>query len=277
MLISGQKTFTNPVSSQENFQLKMGTHIIEKTDTYKYLGIIFDDKLNWNHQIDTICSKLSTVCGVISKVRHYLDRKSLMMIYNSLFDSRLRYGILGWGTATENLVSKVKVLQNKVVRYITFSEFGTRSTTMYSALDIVPFNDQLFLQRSIVMHSLYYKNIPFALSFYCKLPQHDRSTRYKSNRNFILPVAKTVRSQTSMKFAGPKAWTSVPNDIKEIAYRKPFSKRLKKFILEKQREDNENLPENSYLKEKHKKKNKLKTDYVEMFASDSDESDFVGF
>ena len=81
-----------------------------------------------------------------------------------------------------------------------------------------------------------------------------------------------------MKFAGPKAWTSVPNDLKEIAYRKPFSKRLKKFILDKQREDNENLPENSYLNEKHtKKKNKMKADYVEMFASDSDEPDFVGF
>ena len=254
----------------------MGIHTIEKTNTYKYLGIIFNDKLNWNHQIDALCDKLSTVCGVISKVRHYLDRKSLMMIYNSLFDSRLRYGILGWGTASETILSKIRALQNRVVRFITFSEFGTRSISMYSTLDIIPLNDQLFLQRSIFMHSLYYKNIPSTLSFYCKRPQYDRSTRYKSNKNFVLPVVKTVRSQTSIKFAGPKAWNEISIDLKELAFRKPFTKRLRKSILDKQRELNNSLPENTYLKNKHKKRKILLDDYAEMFGSDS-ESSFIGF
>ena len=64
-----------------------------------------DNKLNWKLQIKSICSKLSSVCGVISKVRHYLDRKALMLIYNSLFDSRLRYAVLGWGTASNQEIS----------------------------------------------------------------------------------------------------------------------------------------------------------------------------
>ena len=68
----------------------MGVHEIEKTASYTYLGVILDDKMNWKLQIDKICSKLSSVCGVLSKVRHYLDRPSLMLIYHSLFDSRLQ-------------------------------------------------------------------------------------------------------------------------------------------------------------------------------------------
>ena len=64
-----------------------------------------DNKLNWKLQIKSICSKLSSVCGVISKVRHYLDRKALMLICNSLFDSRLRYAVLGWGTASNQEIS----------------------------------------------------------------------------------------------------------------------------------------------------------------------------
>ena len=87
----------------------MGQHEIEQTNNYKYLGIIMDDKMDWKQQIKKLCSKLSTVCGVLSKVRHYLDRKSLMIIYNSLFDSRLRYGILGWGTACEQELSKIRI------------------------------------------------------------------------------------------------------------------------------------------------------------------------
>ena len=199
-----------------------------------------------------------------------------MMIYNSLFDSRLRYGILGWGTASETLLSKIRVLQNRVIRFITFSEFGTRSISMYSTLDVIQLDDQLFLQRSIFMHSLYYKNVPFSLSFYCSQTLHDRSTRYKSNKNFVLPISKTVRSQTSIKFAGPKAWNEISIDLKELAFRKPFTKRLKKSILDKQRELNNSLPENAYLKNKNKKRKILLEDYAEMFGSDS-ESSFIGF
>ena len=60
------------VGDPSNFQLTMGNHVIERTGSYKYLGVVFDEKLNWKLHIDKLCSKLSTVCGVISKLRHYL-------------------------------------------------------------------------------------------------------------------------------------------------------------------------------------------------------------
>ena len=190
-----------------------------------------DNKLNWKLQIKSICSKLSSVCGVISKVRHYLDRKALMLIYNSLFDSRLRYAILGWGTASNQEISKIRVLQNRVVRFINFSPFRTSMAPLYSNLKILPFDQILFLQKSVFMHNLHYKNLPFALSTYCNQPTHRYSTRYASSGNYVLPCAKTNRGQRSIKYTGPKTWAEVPKTIKEIAFRKPFSKNLKQHLL----------------------------------------------
>ena len=46
---------------------------------------------------------------------------SLMLIYNSLVESRLRYGILAWSTATAKQINRLKVLQNKALRFINFS------------------------------------------------------------------------------------------------------------------------------------------------------------
>ena len=115
MLIRGPRLSDAKVGNTDNFKVFMGQHEIEQTNNYKYLGIIMDDKMDWKQQIKKLCSKLSTVCGVLSKVRHYLDRKSLMIIYNSLFDSRLCYGILGWGTACEQELSKIRILQNRAV------------------------------------------------------------------------------------------------------------------------------------------------------------------
>ena len=218
--------------SDTDFSLYMGSHQIEKTISYKYLGVYIDNNLNWKLQIEKLCSKLSSVCGILSKVRHYLDRDSLMLIYNSLFDSRLRYGILGWGTASEQYLSKVRVLQNRAMRFITFSDFRTSAAPLYSSLKVIPLNEQHFLQKCIFMHSLHYNSLPFVLSSYCTQPEHGYSTRYKTAGNYVLPRSRTNRGQTSIKYGGPKAWVEVPTGIKEIAYRKPFSKKLKEHILD---------------------------------------------
>ena len=278
MLIKGSQLCMRKLGDPNEFRVSMGNHAIERTDHYKYLGIIFDDKLNWKLQIDKLCSKLSPICGVISKVRHYLDRKSLMLIYNSLFDSHLRYGILAWGTAKESEIARIRTLQNRAVRFISFSEFGTRLKEMYSLLEVVPLDDQLFIQRAVFMHNLEYKNLPYALSSYCTHAQH--VTRYTSNRNFILPPAKTLRGQTSIKFAGPKVWSQIPNDLKAIAFRKPFSKQLKASIMKKLKESTANLPPNSYLARKRKQSLERKNPdpyLVELFAEDDTNFDFFGF
>ena len=154
-----------------------------------------------------------------------------MLIYNSLFDSRLRYGILRWGTSSEQNLSRIKVLQNRAMRFITFSSFRSSAAPLYSALKVLPLEEQFFLQKTIFMHSLHHKVLPFTFSTYCKQPEHQYSTRYKSANNYVLPCPTTNRSQRSIKFSGPKAWSDVPKHLKEIAFRKPFSKKHKEHIL----------------------------------------------
>ena len=54
----------------EGFELKMADHIIERTKTYKYLGLIVDEKFSWADHINEVCWKLSQAAGVIFKVRN---------------------------------------------------------------------------------------------------------------------------------------------------------------------------------------------------------------
>lgn len=89
-------------SKPENFMVEMGGHVIEQTETYKYLGVIIDENLNWEPQIDKMCGKLASVCGVLSKVRHVLDRNSLMMIYKSKINKQ-KNGLLTYYFWRKNL------------------------------------------------------------------------------------------------------------------------------------------------------------------------------
>ena len=68
MLISNQKSL-----KRKKFKLSIDRKKLEQTASYKYLGVYIDNKLNWKPQIQHLCSKLSKVCSVISKLRYYVN------------------------------------------------------------------------------------------------------------------------------------------------------------------------------------------------------------
>ena len=81
------------------------------------------------------------------------------------------------------------------------------------------------------MHSLHYNTLPFALKTYCQKPKHSYPTRYKTLRNYVLPHCITNRGQKSIKYTGPKVWAEVPALVKDIVFRKPFSKKTQRAYI----------------------------------------------
>ena len=64
--------------------------------------------------------------------------------------------------------------------------------------------------------------------------------------NYYVPSTTTVRGQKSIKYSGPVAWRDVPKIIKDIAFRKPFTKKMKQHILDGLLEANKNLPVSTF-------------------------------
>ena len=71
------------------FKLKINDTYIKIVNKFKFLGIIIDKKLDWNNQIDYLCSKLSREIAILNKVKFKLNNKSLVLLYNAFFYSHL--------------------------------------------------------------------------------------------------------------------------------------------------------------------------------------------
>ena len=84
-----------------NFTVKTKGIKLERCKTAKYLGVILDEKLNWEPQIKHLKQKLSQSLGIIAKMWHYLNQKNMISLYYAFFYSHILYGILGWGSATQ--------------------------------------------------------------------------------------------------------------------------------------------------------------------------------
>ena len=70
---------------------------LEMKDHVKYLGLVIDSNLSWKYRIKYICHKISKSIGIIAKIRHYVPRRVLLSIYNSLIVPYITYGVCAWG------------------------------------------------------------------------------------------------------------------------------------------------------------------------------------
>ena len=77
-------------------KLKLNGKRLYPTISVKYLGINNDENLIWEQQISDIAIKLNKENGDLSKLRHFIDRKTLKSIYHAIFEHHLYYSSIVW-------------------------------------------------------------------------------------------------------------------------------------------------------------------------------------
>ena len=108
---------------------------IERVTCFTFIGVIIDSNLTWAQHINYIlCNKLSRICGVLSRLKHYVPVLILKIIYNSLFLSHLNYGITAWGF---NVGPRIKTLQKKAIRFISNAKYNSHTTPMFKNLHLL--------------------------------------------------------------------------------------------------------------------------------------------
>ena len=92
-------------------KLKLNEKRLYPTNSVKYLGVKTDEHLIWKPHIDGIFAKLNKTNALLSKIRHFVDQKTLKSIYHAIFKSHLYYSSLVWAqnfNSTERLLSYKK-------------------------------------------------------------------------------------------------------------------------------------------------------------------------
>ena len=86
--------------------------------------LIIDDKLSWEEYIKILSKKISSAIAAIKNV-NFLPHETLVTLYYSLVESRLRYCNTVWGNCGNLLKRKLQTLQNRAARVITRTTCGS--------------------------------------------------------------------------------------------------------------------------------------------------------
>ena len=104
--------------------IKINNAPLEICKSYKYLGVVIDEKLNWDAHIKHITPKISKACGALARLRNCISIEVIKNVYHALIYSYLRYGILIWGNASQSVLAPLQILLNKAVRIMVSAPFG---------------------------------------------------------------------------------------------------------------------------------------------------------
>ena len=116
--------------------------MISKVSSTKFLGIVMDDKLNWEAHLDYLVQKLRSCIGAVCRVRKFIPPDLYLKIYNALFESHLTYGITVWGVALKNRPNeKLFVTQKRCIR-ILFGDLEKYLNKLSTCARVRPFGYQ---------------------------------------------------------------------------------------------------------------------------------------
>ena len=140
----------------EILDLEIDKTPIIKVFDFNFLGVKIQSDLKWKSHTDMIAGKIGKNVGMLHKLKHYLPKKIMLMLYNSLIQSYLNGGILLWGFDP----GRLSVLQRKAIRAISFAKYNSHTTNSFRKLNLLKIED-IFNVRSLKFyHKLVNSKLP---------------------------------------------------------------------------------------------------------------------
>ena len=185
-----------------DLKIKIDGKKITPCTSVKYLGIFIDCHLNWHKHKVELSTKLSRAVGMLSKIRYYVKKETIHMIYYGIFSSILTYGSQIWGQ--QNVITKkLQILQNKALRIMHFQPPRTTATPLFKSSNILKLNDHINLQNFLLSHDSLKNNLPKSMKGKMEFLSHPHETRnldylqlYRPRTNTILYGSKSINARS---------------------------------------------------------------------------------
>ncbi len=104
---------------------------LQHIESTKYLGLIIDNKLQWQNHINSVCSTVTKKLGMMNRTSKIVDKKTVMQIYKSFIMPSFDYADTVWNGCSKYLQHKLQTLQKWAARIIEGTFDCTRVALTY--------------------------------------------------------------------------------------------------------------------------------------------------
>ena len=225
MTINTKKTeviffgYGNKLKKLDNKTVRYLDTPLKCTDSVKYLGVIFDEKMQWSKHIKNITQKVNLKLGKIRSIAHFLTWHTKKLLTNALVMPYFHYCSPAWSSAAP---FRLKQVDKKVVSACSF--LGDKQNYTFS---------HIFSKDISILTFKALKNIaPKYMSDKISLAKncHNYNTRRALKNHLQIPSANTKFGQRTFAFRASKIWNDLPNDFSYIESLLQFKTSVKLYI-----------------------------------------------
>ncbi|KAL0832519.1 hypothetical protein ABMA28_000732 [Loxostege sticticalis] len=223
--------------SNTNLGININGEPIERVETTRNLGLIFDDNLKFESHITKCASTCFYQLKVLYKLRPYISEKLRIALCESLVLSKLNYCDTVYGPCILKRTSRlVQRVQNACARFCFVVPPRSHITPFLNAANMLKMEARRQLHLATLLFGVI--NMARPRYLYEKLEWAARRPRRMCTNIFVTPKHRTVAFRGSFRFAASRCWNDLPPPLRALQTKDTFRKHLKAYLLSTQKSGN---------------------------------------
>ena len=152
LLLNLQKTVSMCYSIRkcnlQHFKVSIHNQYISSVTEFKYLGVVLDPQLKFNHHIKKISKTIKTNLNCFKLIRHYIPHQAAILYMHSMIFSHISYCLTVWAPAAPSTKQHIGSLYNQTVKVLdkkTIRWHHCKVIKKYNLLSFESFIDFIFI------------------------------------------------------------------------------------------------------------------------------------
>ena len=195
----------------------------------KHLGLLLDNKLNFNDHLNNKISNVNKITGLISRLRPLLPRNTLLTIYKSFARPHLDYADIVYDNPGNfSFIDRLERVQYNAALAITGCIRGTSRDKIYAELGLESLFDRRYCRKMCFFYKIVNGYSPqYLLSI---LPEsYSKSYATRTSHVFRSVKSRTDRFQNSFFPFCVSQWNTLDTEIRNLTSISSFKSALSRF------------------------------------------------
>ena len=201
------------------------------TKNFKLLGVLFDEYLSFDDHITGLCKKISKSLFCINRIKNFVKKESLLMLYYAMVHSHINYCINIYSCANTTTLNKLRIKQKEAIRIISNAGYRDHTAPQFWQSKILPLDHLIQYSSLKFMHSFHFNLLPFSFSeMWIKNRDRNPERNLRNADDLYVPAHKLATLKRLPFFTFPRVWNE-ENHSKLNPIQHQYLKQLKAALL----------------------------------------------
>ena len=205
----------------------------EGVQMVQYLGLLVDDIcIGMLMLIMYVCPWLNfSESSWKYRVKHFVSKRIEHQLYSSFIYARINYGIEVYGSCADEHLSKLQVMQNKLLKLLPKLDYRTSTSLLDYNMTLLKIADIHSVNILSFVKECWTDRNPDIFKNYFTVREATYDFRHKDR--LLVPLARTELGSSRCAILGTKLWNKYYDEVHPHLLKKSFRKRVTKSFISK--------------------------------------------